>query len=279
MKKILFLGLLLSLSLQSCKKGCTDENALNYEPKARKDDGTCILPKAATQLSIKFMLTQKFTPFAIEQVITTPDNYKVKVNMLKFYACDFKLYKEDNTAVNFAEVVLIDLDLTEPTSPTIIKFPDNVMAEINSAKYTKLSFGLGLNPTLNASDPVTFENSHPMSVNPNMYWSWATKYIFAKFEGRIDSAGNGTFDKSFFYHTGLDQLYRMVEIPNLNLFVESEKLTELTIGVDFNEIFYPTRANADSINFFTQGQSHTTDNLPVATLFVDNFSRSFKKLE
>lgn len=42
MKKIGFIALALAVSVSSCnRKGCTDENALNYSEKAKKDDGTC----------------------------------------------------------------------------------------------------------------------------------------------------------------------------------------------------------------------------------------------
>ena len=37
----------LSVALSSCaRKGCTDENATNYDSKATKDDGSCIEPEA-----------------------------------------------------------------------------------------------------------------------------------------------------------------------------------------------------------------------------------------
>ncbi|MEX1003196.1 MAG: DUF4856 domain-containing protein [Crocinitomicaceae bacterium] len=42
MKKTALLILLASLSMVSCKKkGCTDENAVNYSAEAKKDDGSC----------------------------------------------------------------------------------------------------------------------------------------------------------------------------------------------------------------------------------------------
>ena len=45
MKKFLFGILVLSLLVISCKKeGCMDSSATNYDPDAKKDDGSCVFP-------------------------------------------------------------------------------------------------------------------------------------------------------------------------------------------------------------------------------------------
>lgn len=50
MKYFVFIGLLIiGFAVTSCKKeGCTDENALNYNKKAKKDDGSCTYAPAYT---------------------------------------------------------------------------------------------------------------------------------------------------------------------------------------------------------------------------------------
>ena len=40
-----------ALALTSCKKGCTDSNANNFDPKAKKDDSSCTYDQVTTTLS------------------------------------------------------------------------------------------------------------------------------------------------------------------------------------------------------------------------------------
>lgn len=74
-----------------------------------------------------------------------------------------------------------------------------------------ISFGLGLDAEQNASDPTTFETTHPLSSAQAMYWSWASKYRFVKADGRANFSGTlGAGDEYLIWHTGLDTLYREV---------------------------------------------------------------------
>lgn len=50
-----------SVSMTSCKKGCTDETATNYDEKAKKDDGSCEYPVVETNEVISSSITSNTT--------------------------------------------------------------------------------------------------------------------------------------------------------------------------------------------------------------------------
>jgi hypothetical protein len=45
MYKFIKIFIVLLLILSSCKKGCTDSTAMNYNETVKKDNGTCIYKK------------------------------------------------------------------------------------------------------------------------------------------------------------------------------------------------------------------------------------------
>ena len=113
----------------------------------------------------------------------------------------FHLYLSD-LSLNGAVVEPVWFINTSDTATTSIKLPLKKTA-------TSFSLGLGLNETQNASDPTSFETTHPLSSAKAMYWSWASKYRFVKADGRVNHTGQlGSGDLSLIWHTGLDTLYR-----------------------------------------------------------------------
>ena len=55
MKLIIRLFFLLAVfsATQSCKKGCTDPTASNYDPDAKKDNGSCYYVNLPTNLAVE----------------------------------------------------------------------------------------------------------------------------------------------------------------------------------------------------------------------------------
>ena len=50
---VMIMAASLALGTTSCKKGCTDPSALNYDESAKKDDGSCIEGKELSLTSIQ----------------------------------------------------------------------------------------------------------------------------------------------------------------------------------------------------------------------------------
>ena len=54
--RLFFLFTVFSVT-QSCKKGCTDPNASNYNPEAKKDNGSCYYVNLPTNLVVELTNT------------------------------------------------------------------------------------------------------------------------------------------------------------------------------------------------------------------------------
>ena len=52
---IITIAIAIMLVVAGCQKeGCTDPNAINYDSKAKKDNGTCVYPSSSTQIMVTF---------------------------------------------------------------------------------------------------------------------------------------------------------------------------------------------------------------------------------
>ena len=80
-------------------------------------------------------------------------------------------------------------------------------------EYDRLSFRIGLNPQLNASEPTVYGPEHPLNpVLNGLHWSWQGGYVFLAAEGRWrDSTESGGFS----YHLGNDHMMMRVELPSI----------------------------------------------------------------
>lgn len=75
---------IIAITSSSCKKkGCTDENATNYDSKAKKDDGNCILPAEETETNNNSQ-NQQIVTYIINDTIdfsTTGNTYEWSENL------------------------------------------------------------------------------------------------------------------------------------------------------------------------------------------------------
>ena len=177
-------------------------------------------------------------------------------DMLKFES--FRLYLSNIYLINDAdEEIMLD---------TVFLFNlstgNSLSNEIPSGSYKGIKFGVGLDSDMNASDPNTFDVSHPLSYAQNTHWDWAALYRFILIDGRFTAAAEA---RTFSYHTGFDELYRMVEL-NKSFDVVNEGDIDLNLQLDIKQIF-------QDIDMYEENQSH--DLTSIATRIADNIAEAF----
>ena len=89
-------------------------------------------------------------------------------------------------------------------------------------------------------------------------------YVFIKFEGLVDGSASGgdAADDAFVYHVGTLNMLRSVEIP-YNITLAEGGSGTLHLDVDLGQFL-------TGIDWTTDFDTHTGNNMPLATLIADN---------
>ena len=185
------------------------------------------------------------------------------------------LYLSNITLVHetLGDVVLSEVELYKEAEKE--ESQARLLAALPSGNYTSIRFGLGLNETQNQSDPALFPPGHPLSYVENNYWGWLSKYIFVKLEGDISSDSDGvSFEKSYLYHLGRDQLYRTVELP-YDITLNETESKSVDLKLDLSRVFYDAQG---AVDMFNENVTHSEGNIDFAERLMDNLSAAFSSL-
>lgn len=182
-----------------------------------------------------------------------------KMSLLRFYVSELALTGEDPETYEGSHFS-IDLDNLTITAVNVPK-----------GDYTGISFGVGVEESINHSDPTAADASSPLNPAHDRYqhWDWNTGYIFIKLEGTADTTTNGVADANFLYHIGTDDLYKLITI-NSQYEVAKDETTTVNVEVDVAEIL-------KNIDFKTEIRSHTSpDTYDVAVKIANNIPGAFR---
>ena len=219
----------------------------------------------AENVNLSFKATVGDDALVMNTLYTGPDGREFKMENLQFYASDISLIDADG-GEHFVKDVLF-ADYTNGSTDFTLDVP--------AGEYTQIKFALGLSEELNGSDPSAFSNDHPLSYEPGMYWSWALKYIFVKFEGKVDTslAGTGAFYQPFVYHLGFANQYRMITKDIEGGFVTDKgDLAGKTLSISVNVPEFFTAIH--SVDYLTQTRTHEDNAL--AGQLMDNLSSAIR---
>jgi len=213
------------------------------------------------EVTLRVSFVSNGAPVAINDVLPYNGNDH-KISLVKMYLSNLALQCSCGSIENLAEVVLVDSDQDQYS----------FTFEVDPGTYTGLQMSLGLPSELNGQDPSIFAADHPMSAQQNMYWTWASKYRFLIYEGKVDSTQSDNFDHFLVYHTGLDTLYRDMGTFPLSLTVEGDSKQTIDVTFDLLNVLYNVE---DPIDVFMDDDTHTMDHLDLAKRITDNAVASF----
>ncbi|HNR21232.1 MAG TPA: hypothetical protein PKN75_15165 [Bacteroidia bacterium] len=230
----------------------------------KKDDDDTPAPTPNTEQKLSFHLHTMVGSNAASYGVQYQDasGRKFDIADLRYYISNIVLIKNDGSELALSGKVLLVNPATQ----------EYELGEVPVGSYKGFKFLLGLDSTTNHSDPTTYSASNPLSIqSPSIHWSWNSGYIFMKIEGQVDTtlAANGPLDLQYFYHVGLDQLKRTIDFSTSPFTVVSG--SDYEIGLEFDLL-----QALNNVDMRTENETHSFNNLPLATKIADNWQDSFE---
>lgn len=253
---------LLIISFSSCGKD-DDENKNNTAIK--------------TRLVLEFKTDASAKAFKQYDTLTNDNGQKYSISLLRFYAGNIRLIKQDGTEFNLKDIALVDfyMNPADTNSGVNTRFRFDVPA----ADYKGIRFGVGVPENLNGlktntHNPSQYPADHPLSDTYSTSWSMAGGgYRFVMMDGRVFKTGSDSSQR-YTYHTGFDELYREAEIKR-DFSTKAAAENTFTVTLDVNKIFYSATGQID---MWKEPFTHSVGDvqLALAKKFTENFYRAFK---
>lgn len=200
-----------------------------------------------------------------EQYVTE-NNERYTLSSFRYYMSNIRLIKNDGSEHALEGKVF----LINPNTS------DYSLGNVPVGEYKGIRFSVGLDNVTNHLDPTTYPISNPLAIqSPAIHWSWNSGYIFLMLEGTCDTTAMnddvltyGQYSHSLFYHIGMDDLLRDIEISNTTFTVSNSNAKVLHIHSDINKLF-------TGVDMKTENASHTMGSMPLATKIADNIADMF----
>ncbi|MDP6908238.1 MAG: hypothetical protein QF371_01970 [Flavobacteriales bacterium] len=256
----LLLGLF-GLGIASCNNdGCIDPTALNYDPNAEKDDGSCVY--LAQNLNFNFVSKMGSADFLINSEVQLNSGRKLEFTRAQMYLCGFRFMGSGGTYQVEDPYLLLKTDQQ-----------DYNLGYLPVATYDGFSFIVGVDSASNHMNPTLHSSDHALSSsNPDhMHWDIDQGYAFIVLEGVVDTSVsmNGNTNADFRFHIGLDS-----NLVDMAFVKEVQSVAEgVTVGleVDWLALLDGLDMSADSTSRFTR----SWDNPNLADEFVSNVDDAF----
>lgn len=188
--------------------------------------------------------------YTVQQVTTDHNGYPIRLDNLQMYVAPVEFRNAEGVWVTTDDVFLLDYSLHAQA----------MTVDLAPGSYEALRFGMGLPPEINTDiDPASYPNDHPLSVlgSAGMFWTWASGYIFVKYEGKFATEQGTQLLESVSYHCGTDASYRTVtlELPT-PLVITSENESSATLTFDAAKALYGPN---DAIDLAVDPVTHNAD--------------------
>lgn len=228
---------------------------------------SCWENKEAAQVDLNLSLAWNGEVVSIADTVLYQGTMPLRLEKFKCYIDNISLRDVEGNWITSGSIDLVEF---MPTSELVsADFDATIMKR--GVEVDAIRFGIGVDPSVNLLDnaPATFSNDHPLGIigGAGMYWTWASGYIFTKFEGKIAPAEGEDFADPFAFHTGTDELYREVILELLEkVCIAAEDIKEFDVVIDLGASIASTEDELDLLN---DGITHTLNNYELAERYVN----------
>lgn len=178
------------------------------------------------QLNLEYQLTYDGTPVSIFDEITHEET-PLFFDKFKLFTSNIDLLDGNDEVTPLADAAFLDFDNPEDENAS----PGTYVVEfrnIEAKTYNLLNLGIGLSPTLNATQPSDYTASHPLASH---YWEQWSSYIYMILEGKADFDGDGMKTDVLTYHIGNDEAFS-TKLFTKEINIQKDKTTTLQLTVD-----------------------------------------------
>ena len=201
-------------------------------------------------LRLETELIWETEPYALGQVVTDHLGHTLRLDNLQAYVAPIALRNAAGEWMESDDVFLLDYSVHN--QKMVSSFP--------AGMYDAVRIGLGIPSEINTDiDPASYPNSHPLSVlgSAGMFWTWASGYIFVKYEGKFALESGQQLLEPVSYHCGTDASYRTVTFElSEEVEVKSQEVTAAVLTLDASRALIGPN---DAIDIAVDPVTHNAD--------------------
>jgi hypothetical protein len=219
-----------------------------FTTSCKEDDETDITaPAANTTVAVNLHYDFNFgsDDFTLNTEYSLDNGSKVRYSLATYYLSK--------------PVIMDDVGGISTLTPEYLLIrPDVMMSDlgfIEEGHAHLFNISLGIDSAANTDNgttgvqPTDFLNpDNPLSPQPeNMYWTWASGYIFVKIEGEVDYEGDGTYDQVFKYHLGTNE-FRKDRSTKIHSDVLGGDTINMVMAIDYKEFLNGVDLNTEFLS-------------------------------
>lgn len=226
----------------------------------------CIKNTDPANLTLNIDAVWNGEPVAIGDTVSYANDIPMRIDKFTAYVCDISLRTPDGDWINSESMSLVDFMPSSDVASAEFLYP----LLKDQTDFSAIKFGLGVPSEINLMQdpPAQFPNEHPLGVagSAGMYWTWASGYIFSKYEGKIENE-NGDLLTPIALHAGTNTLYREVILEfDSNMSITHNQNYEFNLELDLARVLY---SESDTLSHEENLVSHTMNDFEIAERYVN----------
>lgn len=218
-------------------------------------------------LQVKFLATYDGAPLVLGESLEY-DGYQLNFLESDFFISELALLRDgeitDVKDVDFVDFTNTNFNIENAENGFVLTY-NNVPA----GSYDQIRFGIGVPPTENQTVPSEYASDHVLAKG-GYYWAPWDSFIFAKLAGKYEDE-MGNMDEGYFFHTGLDELFRTSE-QSMSISISEDNTTVVEISIDHKQLLEVQTGEYYDIQ--NNSQNHDPTEIGPLKMLVDNYSKA-----